>query len=464
MKKVMKRIWIFAMLTMVSSVAMADEKEDTPAPEEPTTVKVDLNDSYTGGKVEVTDIGNPAEEDGSVVVTIMVTPDDGYIIGKEDILVIPTIPSGTQGTRDGTPGFYDALEVVEVEGEDYTDLTLRHNYQFTVPANLGAWVKEANFHFANNIGGDEDSEVAWRYDAESNSITITGSGTTCDFEGEGFTDPWAAFRETLESVLIGEGVTSLGKNIFAGCTNLTIITVENNKAVLILGEGAVPEGVDVNVPGNLYNEYLTTDGWKNLGIISKEAIEMTGVEFGTSNEYDTFVSDEALMVPSVLSAFIISGIDEDGLVLTPVNVIPAGVPVLVFSKNELKGGDFRTSATEGEPMRITSLLKVVTEIDGMKVELGEVYMLYNDVFYYTQAGKIPQGGIYLANSSPAANARPSYPLDNLGEKTAIMTLRTDGTISTTASQSWYSLDGRRLDTMPTRKGIYIHNGKITIIK
>lgn len=463
MKEVMKKFWILAMLTMVSSVAMADEKDDNPAPEEPTTVKVDLNDSYTGGTVEVTDYSDPAE-DGSVVVTILVTPDDGYIIAKEDILVIPTIPSGSQGTRDGTPGFADALEVVEVEGEDYTDLTQRHSYQFTVPANLGAWVKEANFHFANDISGDEDSEVAWRYDAESNSITITGNGTTCDFDGNDFTDPWAAFRETIESVLIGEGVTSLGKNIFAGCTSLTIITVENNKAVLILGEGAIPEGIDINVPGNLYNEYLTTDGWKDLGIISKEAIEMTGVEFGANNEYDTFVSDEALMVPSVLSAFIISGIDEDGLVLTPVDVIPAGVPVLVFSKKELKGNDFRTSATEGEPMRITSLLKVVTEKDGLTVELGEVYMLYNDVFYYTQAGTIPQGGIYLVTSVPNERARSSYPIGTRSDTTGITTLRTDGSLGLSGNAAWYSLDGRQLNTMPTRKGIYIHNGKLMIIK
>lgn len=461
MKKVMNRIWILAMLTMVSTAAWAqDEQEETPPVEEPKTVKVDLNDSYIGGTVEVTDYSDPAE-DGSVVVTIMVTPDDGYIIAKEDILVIPTISSEIPGTREDTPGFADALEVVEVEGEDYTDLTQRHSYQFTVPANLGAWVKEANFHFANNISGDEDSEVAWRYDADSNFITITGSGTTCDFDGEGFTDPWAAFRETIESVLIGEGVTSLGKNIFAGCTNLTIITVENNKAVLILGEGAIPEGVDVNVPGNLYNEYLTTDGWKDLSIISKEAVEMTGVEFGANNEYDTFVSDEALMVPSVLSAYIISAIDEDGLVLTPVDVIPADVPVLVFSKKELKGDDFRTSATECEPMRITSLLKVVTETDGLTVELGEVYMLYNDVFYYTQAGTIPQGGIYLVTSIPAERARSSYPIGSRSDTTGIITLRTDNSVNQSV---WFTLDGRKLNTMPTRKGIYIHNGKKLIIK
>ena len=32
------------------------------------------------------------------------------------------------------------------------------------------------------------------------------------------------------------------------------------------------------------------------------------------------------------------------------------------------------------------------------------------------------------------------------------------------SDAWYSLDGRRLNGKPTQRGIYINNGKKTIIK
>ena len=74
MKKVMNRIWILAMLTMVSTAAWAqDEQEETPPVEEPKTVKVDLNDSYIGGSVAVSRYSDPAE-DGSVTVNITVTP------------------------------------------------------------------------------------------------------------------------------------------------------------------------------------------------------------------------------------------------------------------------------------------------------------------------------------------------------------------------------------------------------
>lgn len=31
------------------------------------------------------------------------------------------------------------------------------------------------------------------------------------------------------------------------------------------------------------------------------------------------------------------------------------------------------------------------------------------------------------------------------------------------NEGWYSLDGRRLDRKPTRKGVYIHNGNKVIV-
>ena len=87
-------------------------------------------------------------------------------------------------------------------------------------------------------------------------------------------------------------------------------------------------------------------------------------------------------------------------------------------------------------------------------------MLYNDVFYYTQAGTIPEGSVYLTKPS-AVKTRGFYALGGDDDTTGIDARR----IVTSSQQSaWYTLDGRRLDTMPTRKGIYIKDGKKIIIK
>ena len=444
MKKVMNKIWTLALLTMVSTVASAE-------------VVIDV-ESFTGGKIEASQ-GGPAD-DGSVVVTLTVTPDDGYEIAKSDIKVVPTIPAQT---RDGNP---DLAEPYELKGEDPEDLTTERKYTFTVMAGFGAWVKEATFHQAENANdiSDADSQVTWTL--EEGTLTISGTGGTKGFDTKGTSTPW---NDTdITSVVIEKDVTSLGAGIFADCSNLTSITIANAKQVLTLGEGAIPanEGLEIDVQGNLYNEYMITDGWKDLKIVSANAEKIEGFSFTADNEYDAFFTKDAVQVPSVLKAYIITGIDGNGLTLTPVTEIPAGEVVLLFTEHQ-EISDFYTVLTGSEDKpNANNLLKVVTEEKGKDVKLGDVWLLYNDVFYYTQAGTIPQNGIYLAKpeDKPVEKARSYYPINPQGEKTAIMTLRTDGTISTTAPQGWYTLDGRRLDTMPTRKGIYIKDGIKVVIK
>lgn len=449
----MRKVWLLALMMMGSTVAVAQDTNE-PVDEEVQDdtswqVKVDLNESYAGGQVEVTgQVLN--DEDGSVDVTITLTPNEGYTITKDDIKVVLTRPSEPQNTREGSPGIAESLELQD------TDDPLA--FVFTVPSGFGAWVMEANFQEKepdepNDISKDEYSEVVWAYNAETKALTISGTGETFDFEGEGFVDPWASFRAEITTVTVEAGVTGLGAKIFDGCTSLTDITIQGAEQVVAFGAGAIPEGVAVDVPGNLYNEYLSA----GLTVTSTAAVEMTGVNFGDNNHYDTFVGAVDMMVPSVLKAYIITGISGSDLVLSEVSTIPAGVPVLVYSE-ALTGDDFRSAGATETGQVPTSLLKVAPE-GGKKVALGEVYLLYNDVFYYAQAGTITAGGVYLEPETQN-NTRGYYALTRGGE-TAIDSQRI---ISLDSKAPWYTLDGRKLSTMPSKKGIYIKDGKKVIIK
>ena len=51
-----------------------------------------------------------------------------------------------------------------------------------------------------------------------------------------------------------------------------------------------------------------------------------------------------------------------------------------------------------------------------------------------------------------------------GETTAIGTLDTKTGEMTFDSEAWYTLDGVRLSGKPTKKGLYINNGKKVVIK
>ncbi len=453
MKKTMKRLFGILLLAMVGMVARAEGE---------TAVTVQFG-TFTGGTVTEKENAQEAVEDG-VSVTIVVTPAEGYFITKDDVVVMPTYGAIRKKTDEpGSPSIAGALELT---GDEPADLTQAREYTFVVPTGLGAGVTEANFHEIATSGkfGKEDA-LLW--DVQKTEVEGGDDVWTLTIGGEGDVpgnEAWAMLKSKITNVVLGEGITAIGTSLFSDFTALKAIVIQNDKAVLGLGENAIPavEGLTIDVPGKLYNEYLVTDGWKSLSIGSAAAVVMTGVEFTDANSYDTFVFDQAVKIPSVLSAYIIVGIKNNVLVPEEITdgIIPAGVPVLLLSK-ELKGNDFRTASVTSETKggAATNLLKVAPE-GGMQVTLGEVYLLYKDVFYLSQAGTIPAGAVYLIipKEETPTKAR-SYALA-AGGTTGITTVSS----SAVASPVWYSLDGRGHEGKPTRKGIYIIRGKKVVIK
>jgi len=64
--------------------------------------------------------------------------------------------------------------------------------------------------------------LTWTLDEEGN-LTISGTGEMSNY---GFNNrPWEVFLESITSVVIEEGVTSIGNYAFRDCTNLTSITL-----------------------------------------------------------------------------------------------------------------------------------------------------------------------------------------------------------------------------------------------
>ena len=79
------------------------------------------------------------------------------------------------------------------------------------------------------------------------------------------------------------------------------------------------------------------------------------------------------------------------------------------------------------------------------------------VGFYKFTGYVPAHRAYIEIVSSA----PMLGFDD-GGTTEIMTLNIEhGTLN---NGSWYTLDGRQLNAQPTRKGIYVRNGKKFIVK
>ena len=303
---------------------------------------------------------------------------------------------------------------------------------------------------------------------ETETVTLTLDGEGAAVLAEGAATPWGLQETTITNVVIGAKITSMGDGLLKGCKALTSVVIQNDAAIVKLGKDAIPanEKLVVEVPGNLFNEYETTEGWKAFTLTTK-GVEMEGVAF-EKNSYDTFVSTgKAVKIPSVLNAFVITAIKDNSVVIEEVKdgIIPTDVPVLLLSKElkskDLKSGKFYTAATDDKGGSYKSILEVAGK--DQKVALGEVYLLYNDVFYLSQEGTIPAGGIYLPKPQVVSKTRSALVIggENDGTTGIIDAARL---IDNGLSGSWYDLSGRKFNGKPTTKGIYIINGKKVVIK
>lgn len=81
--------------------------------------------------------------------------------------------------------------------------------------------------------GECGENATWTFD--NNTLTISGSGTTNNYNNPE-TVPWYSFRKDIQSVVIEEGISSIGKYSFYSCSNLS--RVKFPESLLVIFDGA----------------------------------------------------------------------------------------------------------------------------------------------------------------------------------------------------------------------------------
>ena len=79
------------------------------------------------------------------------------------------------------------------------------------------------------------SNLTWTYESATNTLTISGNGGMSYYTSS-TNVPWSSFRSSIRTVVIQNGVTSIGDNAFNGCSGLTSVTIPNS--VTSIGESA----------------------------------------------------------------------------------------------------------------------------------------------------------------------------------------------------------------------------------
>ena len=140
---------------------------------------------------------------------------------------------------------YDVTAIDAAAFEDCTSLTTV-TMQATTPPTLGkgafdactalthiyvpvgcatAYQKEDNWYDYESIilyvaDGTCGEGLIWSFSSTTNTLTISGTGAMADYDAD--SQPWAAFKTDITTVIIEDGVTAVGSNAFNGCTDLEI--------------------------------------------------------------------------------------------------------------------------------------------------------------------------------------------------------------------------------------------------
>ena len=288
---------------------------------------------------------------------------------------------------------------------------------------------------------------------------------------------------TISPKSIGNGTTLAdGYTLNFGENNTILLTDDVIGSALVLStDYSVGEDTDTSEG---YSERIVTGKGNYTGSFT---VRNASVAFSTDTEQDrwsgTFVAEKknegdiGFALPEGFTAFIISDIQGEWAIPEPLNYIPADVPVLLVANHQTQG----FVVTEAKSEKVTAITpdqkdknmleKVTESTPGYDATTGsapfgtkQIYLLYKNEFVFNKAGNLKKGKVYLNPNHTASSPEPAPArlMIAWNHTTGIEDGR--GKIEDGSSERWYTLDGRCLSGKPTTKGLYIVNGKKTVIK
>lgn len=78
--------------------------------------------------------------------------------------------------------------------------------------------------FAEVYNGIAGEKITWSFNTETEVLEINGIGNMPSWD-DSYSIPWFSFHSYIKTVVIQDGITSIGKMAFPSCTNLTSITM-----------------------------------------------------------------------------------------------------------------------------------------------------------------------------------------------------------------------------------------------
>lgn len=356
---------------------------------------------------------------------------------------------------------------------------------------------------------DTTNDIIWLYELDGTNAIITGASVS---DGELIIPATVSTEEypvtaiangafsnkRYTSVTIPEGVTNIGKQAFFNCIDME--TVKIPASVTTIGDDAFAScsalqsvycygknPIDINettftdrdiitlyVPYGCTAAYQEANIWKDFSEIIE--MEPDDVVITLKGNQATFCSESDLDLSGIsgLKAYIAGGFNPTtgSIILTQVDEVPAGTGLYLKGK----AGSYTAKARKTK-MYVTNLLVGVTEetflysFSGSGSDTHINFILANGdkgiCFYPATNGILAAGKAYLSLPAKSIPSEANAITLEFEEKNATgisQVYMEDNDVRNGQNDVWYTLDGRRLGAMPTQKGVYIINGKKTVIK
>ena len=178
--------------------------------------------------------------------------------------------------------------------------------------------------------------VTWTYDEDSYTLTIIGTGPMDDYDSSS-SEPWAGYQGLIQTVVISEGVTSIGDGVFCNCENITSVSLPDS--LLSINSSAFTSCTslsNITIPKNVSE--IGIDAFCDCPSLTAFTVDNQSAHFTTQNgvlfnkdmtyliAYPTGKSDSAYTIPSTVTS-IAGDVFWGASHLTSV-VIPEGISTI----------------------------------------------------------------------------------------------------------------------------------------
>ena len=387
--------------------------------------------------------------------------------GKEKSGIFTTKPEVKVVAAGKNVGEYN-VELSGGESKNYTFKLLPGSYYTIEPVVVKAVFNSIPVAAVGLLGEDVLAQVDWAVEAvdEEDAATVTAN-------------------KDLFELIFADGVLDANKKIAEGETgeDALIINYKGTEDPANFAWDEDGNTADLNI-GGAGAEVALDDA----GEIVTYASENSTVTFTQSRKVKTNVWQAAVLpfdaTPAQISdAFGYAAVDlfdasrtnadEVHFSLNVSETVKAGTPFLFKTDNEV---DFNTVKFENVNLVNTEGLNTTVKDDDTDIEfIGtfEKIGVWGKEFRYLSSGTWYNAGKYT--EAKPAYIKPLRAYLNMGSYASarIVIEENDGTTSIMdvrsfnedmTAEGWYTIDGKKLEAVPTQKGVYINNGKKVVVK